>query len=295
MGMGRWDDVKTRSLYANSAATRTTQTREEIFTSNHINEALDPSKIVLRESRDSEFNPNSTAIIVALDVTGSMGIIAEKLAREKLGKLMEGIFEKQPIVDPQVMVMAIGDVFCDQAPLQVSQFEADIKIDESLQNLYLEGNGGGNQFESYDLPWFFAGAKTSIDCFEKRGKKGYLFTIGDEFPPMNEMTERELKKVFGKTQDIPMSRTEALTSAQEKYDVFHVIVEQGNFARGRTSQVVGKWREILDKRAIPLNDWENIAEVIVAAMELNEGKDLEDVLSEQTSESVISSIKHAFQ
>lgn len=300
MGFSRWDSIASTTAYASATATRATMSTQAMYDSGTLNksraiEEMMPQNFGIRESRDSDFNPKSNAIIIGLDVTGSMGIIAEKLARGKLGELMNGIFNRKPIEDPQVMIMGIGDAFCDSTPLQCSQFEADIKIDESLQKLYLEGGGGGNNFESYDLPWYFAANRTVIDCFEKRGKKGYLFTIGDEMPPRQGMTEQMLTNIFGKTQDIPKSQSEALEAAQEKYDVFHLIVEQGNYcARGLKDKVIGAWRELLGKRAIPLDDWENITEVMIAAMELNEGKSLEEVLANQQSDSVIKSIKHAF-
>ena len=34
--------------------------------------------------------------------------------------------------------------------------------------------------ESYELALYFAAYKTSCDAWEKRQKKGYLFTLGDE-------------------------------------------------------------------------------------------------------------------
>lgn len=34
--------------------------------------------------------------------------------------------------------------------------------------------------ESYELAMYFMARHTSIDCYEKRGKRGYLFMIGDE-------------------------------------------------------------------------------------------------------------------
>lgn len=61
-------------------------------------------------------------------------------------------------------------------------FEADIRIARQLEKLWLEKGGGGNCCESYTLPWYFAALHTAIDWFEKRGQKGYLFTVGDELP-----------------------------------------------------------------------------------------------------------------
>lgn len=192
MGTSRWDD----SAWVSHTSSVKTKTREEIFSSSHMSEKFDPKKITVRESRDSALNPNSNAIIVALDVTGSMGINAEQLARNGLGVMVEEIIKRKPVSDPHVMCMGIGDVKYDSAPLQVTQFEADITIAEDLKNIYLEGGGGGNCFESYNLAWYFAALNTSIDCYEKRGKKGYLFTLGDEEAP-EDLLASEIRKVFG--------------------------------------------------------------------------------------------------
>src|SRR5581483_4857808 len=172
------------NTYADSHALHSA-TREQVFASRHLNQALDPKKVTVRESCDSEANPRSTPIILGLDVTGSMGFIAETIAKDGLPKLMEGIYEQMPVTDPHLMFMGIGDAAAhDEAPLQVSQFEAGaLPLIEQLRELWLEGGGGGNHCESYNLPWHFAAHKTAIDCYTKRGEKGYLITSGDEMPP----------------------------------------------------------------------------------------------------------------
>ena len=297
MGYSRWDYDDTKVAYASAVTARSVQSQQEIFKQRNILEAFDPSKITVRESRDSEHNPLSTPVIIGLDVTGSMGIIAEKMARGELGKLMDGIFNRKPVTDPHVMVMAVGDATCDQAPLQVSQFEADIRIDNSLQDLWLEGRGGGNSFESYDLPWYFAATRTATDAWEKRGKKGYLFTIGDEPPPpATPYSSGRFENVFGPVQDSSTydSRV-ALVNAQEKYNVFHVIVEQGNHCQhyGAPS-VIRAWSGLLNKRALPLDNYQHLSELIIAAIEVSEGADPVDVIASYQDAAVRKTLHHAF-
>ena len=144
--------------------------KEEIFKQREINNAMNPYGISIRESRDSVEHPNSLAIILALDVTGSMGSIPHHLVKDGLPDIMQGIIDKG-LKDPQLLFLAIGDHECgDKAPLQVGQFESsDELLDKWLTDVFLEGGGGSNEGESYLLAWYFASLHTSIDCLEKRG------------------------------------------------------------------------------------------------------------------------------
>lgn len=119
----------------------------EIFVQNQkrmIHEQMEPSKVFIRESRDSDNHPNSLPIIIALDLTGSMGRIPHDLVKDGLPKIMGGIIQNG-IPDPQVLFLGVGDHECDKAPLQVGQFESgDEELDLWLTRTYIEGGGGGN-------------------------------------------------------------------------------------------------------------------------------------------------------
>jgi hypothetical protein len=201
-----------------------------------------------------------------------MGMLADVIAREGLGTLFTGILDRQPIQDPHVMFMAIGDANCDRAPLQVSQFEADKRIIEQLAMIYLEHGGGGNNFESYNLAWYFAAMHTVHDSMEKRGKRGYLFTIGDEEIP-EDLTASQIKTIMGEDVQVPSTR-DLLRMAQRTYDVFHVIIEEGNHMKYHNKNAVTEgWRELLGQRVISLSDHRHLAETIVSAIEVAEGAD----------------------
>src|SRR5262245_29165524 len=119
MGSGTFDPNAYRTFAAGTKGKST----DEIYSSRSIHANLNPLGVKVRESRVSTDNPNSSPLIVGIDVTGSMGMIADVLAREGLGTLFTGILERKPSTDPHVMFMAVGDANCDSAPLQVSQFE----------------------------------------------------------------------------------------------------------------------------------------------------------------------------
>jgi hypothetical protein len=224
----------------------------------------------VRESRDSPDNPGSNAIIVALDVTGSMQRIPDYMVREGLPALFDNIYTRKPVTDPHVMFMGVGDVAFDRAPLQVSQFEADIRIAAQLKDLFLEGGGGGNNSESYTLPWYFAGLHTSIDCYRKRGRRGYLFTVGDEMPPPN-LTAAQIERVVGVRPQTDFTTQQLLELASRQYHVFHVVVQEGSFYRTHADHVRTSWTDLLGQRALMLSDYTNLAEVIVSAIAITEG------------------------
>ena len=271
MGGMRWDAEDWKRASAATVGKRT----EEIFTSSGMHPALNPYRVV-RESRDSLANPASNAIVIGLDVTGSMGIIADTMAREGLGTLIEEILKRKPVSDPHILACGIGDSYCDDAPLQVTQFEADIRIAEQLKMIWLEKGGGGNRHEGYHLPWYFSAQHTQIDCLEKRNKKGYLFTVRDEEPP-DELLAAHAASIFGDSLQRDLSVHELLTLVSRMYHVFHVVVEEGSYARAHLPQVLTKWRALLGQRVLRLKDYRRLAEVVVSAIEVNEGRDRDTV------------------
>src|SRR5574342_124153 len=78
------------------------KTSNEIFKQRSINNAMDPHGVTLRESRDSKEHPNSVPVVLALDVTGSMGSIPHFLVKDGLPSLMDKII-KDGLADPQAL------------------------------------------------------------------------------------------------------------------------------------------------------------------------------------------------
>ncbi len=199
-----------------------TSSASTIFRSSGLKDKYNPKFIQMRESCDSEDSPAATPIIIGFDVTGSMGYLAEEIAKNALNKTILSLYDKKPVSNPHIMCAAIGDV-CDSAPLQVTQFEADIRIAEQLMDLWLEMRGGDLP-ESYNLLWYFADQHTRTDAFEKREAKGFLFTIGDA-PVHPQLSKDDLKKVFQDDVQSNISNQQLLKAVSQKYHTFHIVTK----------------------------------------------------------------------
>lgn len=236
-----------------------------------------PEHVGVRESRASAANPKPTPIIIALDCTGSMaGVLGE--AFKGFGQLMADIYDHEPVTDPHILASIFDDVAVgERYPLQVTQFESDKVILDQLKELFITRNGGGNSFESYHLPLYFALHCTDCDAFNE-GRKGFLFTIGDEQVPQD-LTKEQLKAVFGNDFACPEPYSyEGLVEAlSENWHVFHVMVEQGSHMRFARDKVIEGWTTLLGQRAILLSDITKLPEVIGATIRVIAGADVDTV------------------
>ena len=262
MGYSNWSEA----AYRRVSSTRAAAPSKEIFRGEKsIDPLMDPRGITAREARDSEHHPNSVPIIVAFDVTGSMGDIPTRFAQELLGKLMARLVEQAWVTDPQILIAAIGDAVSDRAPLQVGQFESGLEMDMWLTRLWLEG-GGGDIPESYTLAHWFAANHTSTDAWEKREKRGYLFTIG--VATHKPMQPSHVQRVFGHKTEKPTDSASVIAAAAERYELFHIQITRGREADAATVQ---DWTTLLGDRLLILDQTEAICDLIGVAMGVLEG------------------------
>ncbi len=260
-----------------------------------VHATLDPNGLKVRESRDSAAHPTSNAIMVGLDVTGSMSAVI-KVIHEKLPTLMGILLRKSYIPDPQVMFSAIGDATCDRSPLQVGQFESGDEMEGDLGNFHLEGGGGGQNTESYELFAYVGAEKTSIDCYEKRGKKGYCFIIGDELP-YPEVSRSQVSNLIGDTIEANISVRAIFDRLKEKYTTFFILPQSAN--GGRSHQVIDRWKGLLgDENILILEDASGVSELIATQIGLCEGStDIDsaakDLVDHGTSTALVSAVRSA--
>lgn len=229
---------------------------QSMFQNRHLDPVLDPKNVIVREARDSDEHPNSMPVILALDVTGSMGQSAVEAAKS-LNQIITKVLGERD--DIQFMVMGIGDLAYDHAPFQVSQFESDIRIAEQLDKLYFEGGGGGNDYESYTQAWWFGAYHTDCDCW-KRGEKGILITLGDE--PLNPQLDKKLLNAVTQTVAQENLDTKDLyNEVSKKYDVYHICIPTWTYERNK-AMIKQTWGGVLPEEKIKIAEVSGLPAVI---------------------------------
>lgn len=161
-------DVYSSSSYSNWGASSTS-------TEKLSSVVLDPSMLPNgKKIKSTSQNP----IIIVLDVTGS-NINFAKLIYDKF-PMFYGEIEKQGYLkDFDVCICAVGDYLKgDKYPLQIGQFAKGIEIDSWLEKIVLEGGGGSNLCESYQLAAHYLINNTEFDKYAEP----IVFFIGDEMP-----------------------------------------------------------------------------------------------------------------
>lgn len=276
MGCGSW----TRDSYVSYSTTKGmsvstdgmisgSYSNQDMFKARNIDSALDP-KNVIRECCDTEEHPNTIPVILALDVTGSMGQAAVEVAK-KLNVIMTKLYEK--VTDVEFLIMGIGDLACDICPIQASQFESDIRIAEQLDKIYFEFGGGGNSYESYTAAWYFGSRHTKLDCLN-RGRKGIIITMGDEqLNPYLPFKSRGhgLSEVTGDNLQSDVETKDLYEEASQKFNIYHLDVNHGH--RWDEEEIEKSYKKYLDDthfRRVTMDSITNeIVDIIVSEAENN--------------------------
>lgn len=287
MGYGHWDD----DTYRAAATYRASRGQADFAYTDAMNAkphhqrtaapSLDPRGVAYRECRDSADHPDSLPIAVLFDVTGSMRSVP-RVMQAKLGKLHGLLKRKGYAADPQILFGAIGDADSDRVPLQIGQFESGNAMDEQLRTVYLEGGGGGQKSESYELAAYFMARHTATDAWDKRGAKGYLFIIGDELNKPR-LAARHIRAVIGDDVHQDVDVASVYRELQRTWNVYFVLPNQSSYYND--PQILEHWQQLLGQRVLRLDDPAAVCELIAltvgieeAAVDLGRGlADLRDV------------------
>lgn len=176
-----------------------------------VSAKVDPGKLVPTSLETKSESP----IVIACDVTGSMGewpaTIFSKLpyldleGQEYMGKTME------------ISFAAVGDAHCDSYPLQVREFTKGKSLEKELKKLIIEGGGGGQIMESYDLAALYYANNVKMP----NAINPMFIFIGDEslYDNISKEQARDWARVSLKQR---LSTKEAIENLKKKYSVYLV-------------------------------------------------------------------------
>lgn len=82
--------------------------------------------------------------------------------------------------------------------------------------------------------------------------------------------------------------------AQRSYDVFHVLLREG-FSYGEVGlqRALESWRPLLGERLLVLDDYRNLAELVVSAIQVAEGVDPAEAADSWSSSTASASVRAA--
>jgi hypothetical protein len=266
MGSGTWSTDVYDAAASYRAATGASPFAHSDGGATHVHPDLNPFGVAARESRDSAEHPESVPVAVLFDVTGSMGGVPRTL-QAKLPELLGLILRKGYAGHPQILFGAVGDATCDRAPLQIGQFESDNRMDDDLGKILLEGGGGGQMTESYELAMYFMARHTTLDRLDKRGQRGYLFMIGDELA-YPRVKAREVRRLIGDelTEDIPIEAMVA--ELTRSWELYFIIPAGAHYAADE--RLLRFWRRLLGQHVLQLDDPGAVCETIALTVGLAE-------------------------
>ncbi|MBI3633725.1 MAG: hypothetical protein HY226_05560 [Candidatus Vogelbacteria bacterium] len=270
MGGGSWNnDAYKNSSKGIDAFKYSDNTKKKPRAEQTAAEELSPYGLVTRESRDNEEHPESNAVAVGLDITGSMTAVVVEI-RDGLGKLMNILLDHEILTDPQLLFYAIGDEgMGDVIPVQISQFESDIRINDQLSKVVLVGGGGGNMRESYEQGLYAMARHTALDCLEKRGKKGYLATIGDE-RAYDFVNAGEVKKIFKAKLESNVPIQAITKEVMDKFNVIHIIPKGSYYFNN--NEVRKYWTDLVGETRVVYPAANAVCETIAVYIGISEGK-----------------------
>ena len=164
---------------------------------------------------DSIATDSTAPVIIVIDQTGSMGdwpatIFSKLPYLENEGKEYLGD-------DFEICFMAIGDAYCsnEKYPLQVRPFAKGLVLKDRLKELVIEGGGGGQTSETYELAGLYALRNVNIP----KAIKPLLIFIGDE-SAYDQIPTDLAKNLVGVDLEKTMPTSALFEKLKQKYSVY---------------------------------------------------------------------------
>jgi hypothetical protein len=213
---------------------------------------------------------SSAPLIIVVDETGSMGdwpatIFSKLPYLENEGKEYLGD-------DFEICFMAIGDAYCSEKyPLQVRPFAKGLELKKCLKELVIEGGGGGQTTESYDLAALFADRKITVP----NAVKPIIIFIGDE-QCYDTVDKDQAKKLLGINLEKTLPIEQLFDSLKDKFSVYLIRKPYNVSGTNTTSEedrrITSHWSRLIgDDHIANLPQADRVVDVIfgILAKETN--------------------------
>jgi len=210
-----------------------------------------------------------TPLIIWVDVTGSMGQWPATIF-SKLPYLDHEIKTEYLGADAEVCFGAVGDAHSDQYPVQVQPFTIGTDMTKKLEKLVIEGNGGGQCKESYELAALYT--LHNIETPNAVEKPIVIF-IGDEMA-YDSVSVAEAKN-HAKVKLARATTTTAIFKALKEGFSPYLIIKQYRAGQSSINQEVERyWLKLLGKERLAyLDDANRVVDVIFGILAREAGKE----------------------
>ncbi len=204
------------------------------------NNELDSSLIPLNRRLASTCK---SPIVCPLDGTGSMGTLPRVLC-DKWPMIAGQITMQKYLDDVMVSLGIVGDVESDRGPIQVCDFAKIRDLDPWLQKLWIEGEGGGQHFESYEFVAYFYARLYDM----KGATTPMMIFTGDESFREN-LSADSLRRHFG-GQHQNVSAFTIFNELKEKFRGNVFLIHRYYSGYDLDSEIVAQWQKVLGKENV---------------------------------------------
>jgi len=192
--------------------------------------------------------------------------------------------------NPSISFCAIGDHTSDDVPLQCSEFGQGKGVDQLLSKMFLEGGGGDNQHESYELSAFFY----QEHCSLRNHDYPFFFVTGDE-GYWDQIQEKALSGVLGSKLGKNIKAIDVWKKLQTKYNVF--LIKKAFWNTNYEYGILTQWQGALGmERVLEITSPKACIDIMLGAIAITTGTSLDQYIKdmkqrEQTNERIEEVVK----
>jgi hypothetical protein len=181
------------------------------------------------------------------DETGSMGDLP-MIIRDKYALVAGQVDALGLVKDPVMSVCGIGDAENNErAPVQIGDFLTLREVGDGFKRICLEGKGGGNYKESYDL-WMYYFAYM---CEMPNAETPFLILTGDE-GIRETLPQNRLKQLFGSKRKHKTVSLERVMSDLERKFMGNIFLIRRFYSANYEEDVMNQWVRLLGRGRIAM-------------------------------------------